>query len=154
MLTDLDHGAYKPTMSISFYGSNSESPSVHLHDDIEADLEDPRGMNLSNDNGKAFLRFLSINPGEDLCGQIGVPEARRAIMKARASFDRKAPTFTRAVVVEHGRPRQNEDGTIEMRPIRYISGGIDEGYLAERLERFAVLVEALAARGATSIEWS
>jgi hypothetical protein len=72
-------------------------------------------------------------------------------MRARARFERAAATLVRPSAIEYGAPRRGEDGAIEARPIRFVEVGLDEDGLADRLERFARFVEAVAERGATHI---
>ncbi len=106
-------------------------------------------LNLANGNATLLLRALRLAP--DYCGEIGLPEARRAIIRARAG---SLIPYTRPDHVEHGAPRARHDGAIEARPLRSFDPGLSEDGLRERLERFEALVEASAARGATIIYWS
>jgi len=151
-------------MSVSFYGldhhRSETAPNghtypvrVHLSDDPEADLNDPRWMNLTNDNTRAFLAFVDIEGASDLYGEAPLPEVRRAIMRARATFQRRVGAFLRREAVVYGKPRVGDDGTVELRPVRVWVGGIDEAYLQRKLDRLEVLVEALARRGATHLGW-
>lgn len=144
-------------MSVSFGGTNSTVlrngyPSrVRLPGETE-DALDPREVNLSNMNAAAFLRFLGIDPGSEqgLCGEITVPEARRAIIRARATGDRKVGGFTR-----ESRSYGNlvVDGVVQLGVPRVHEQGIDESYFKRTLARFEVLVEAVAELGATHISW-
>ncbi len=150
-------------MSVSFYGLDytrlevtpygAFPAHVSLHDDPDGDLSDPRDVNLCNANAVALLGLLGLEPGEGLCGQAPLPEVRRAVIRARATFQRRVRPFLREESVVYGRPRVNEDGTVELRPVRVWRGGIGEDYLARQLDRLEVLVEALAARGATHLAW-
>jgi len=150
-------------MSVTFSGSNhnrmiptdhgSHPARVYLHESFEEDFEDPRWMNLSCMNARTFLVFLGIEFGEDLYGEMPIPEIRRMILRARNTFDRRAPHFVRSPETIHGTPRSNPDGTVSLRPIRVWIGGIDKDYLARQLDRLEVLVEALAERGATHLRW-
>lgn len=72
-------------MSIIFYGKRANGVVLRL------DFEDTGYFTLSNDDGIAFLSSLGFKPGDEfeLAGEVAVPMARRAIMKARATLDRK-----------------------------------------------------------------
>lgn len=124
-------------MSISFYGMTADEKPIML------DIEDPAYLNMNSANGRSFLEFLGIEPGPEPSGECTMPEARRAIMRARATFDRHASKFTR-------------NGSDTKRPgqPRVISGGIDEDYLALRLDSFEKFLNAVAEKGAVSIYWA
>lgn len=109
-------------------------------------------FNLCNANARCVLGLLGLDAVE-LCGGCTVPEARRAVMVARATFGRRAGGFTRASATEHGAPRENSDGTFELRPLRSHSFGLDMAGLESRVEIFAGLVERSAAEGATEVMW-
>ncbi len=123
-------------MSVSFYGLNPEDEPIML------DFEDPAHLNLANGNARSFLLFLGLDPGEYLDGRVSMPEARRAVMRARATFDRHVGAFTR-------------EGSDRNRPgrCRVIEGGIHADYFWERLAMFERFLNAIAERGATSIYW-
>ena len=124
-------------MSISFYGMKPDGKPISLDD------EDPAFLNMASANGRAFLNFLGIDPGDELTGEFPLPEARRAAIKARALFDKKAGEHTR-------------EASDTKRPghARFISGGIDVDYLARRLDAFDLFLKAVAEKGATSIYWA
>ena len=157
-------------MSITFSGLNhnetrtttfsdgktvSYPASVHICDDPEAEFDHPLWLNLANGNALAFLGLLGVNVADesDMYGELTLAEVRRAIMVARATFERKAAGFTRDEESVYGKPRDNGDGTIEMRPLRVHSAGLDTDRLARYLDRLAALTEALAEKGATHITW-
>jgi hypothetical protein len=150
-------------MSVSFFGLDSKrirtTPHasfprrIHLHDDPQEDIDDPRSVNLANTNARAFLTFLGLGDGEDLYGSVPIPEVRRAIMRARATFHQRAHGFVRSPQIIHGSPRVNHDGSVELRPVRVWVGGIDEEYLMRQLDKLGVLAEELAERGATHLGW-
>lgn len=95
-------------------------------------------INLCNGNAGSLLGLLGLGDMDLACGEITIPEARRAVMKARATFDSKVAKFTRDDEQHSG---------------RMFSMGIDNKYLKRRLEEFADLVEAGAEAGATHISW-
>lgn len=129
-------------MSISFDGVflsdrlNTNATSVRLTD---ADGEE-RYFNLSNANAYAFLAFLGLP--EESSGSVDMPTVRRAIIRARATFERKVDGFTRETVTSGG------DGRCTM-----VDQGIDRDYFATRLDQFSAHVEALATAGANTISW-
>jgi hypothetical protein len=124
-------------MSVSFYGKRADGEPVML------DYEDPAYLNMASANARVFLLFLGLEPGEEPCGEVGMPEARRAVMRARATFDRRASQFTRP-------------GSDTKRPgrVRVVQGGLDEDYLALRLDSFERFLGAVVERGATSVYWA
>lgn len=150
-------------MSVSFFGLDLQRIAttphgciprrIHLRDDPQDDLTDPRNVNLANTNARAFLAFLDLqDQREDLYGEAPIPEVRRAIMRARATFHQRA-YFVRSPQIINGSPRVNDDGSVELRPVRVWIGGIDEEYLMRQLDKLEVLVEELAERGATHLGW-
>ncbi len=103
---------------------------------------DEVGFNLANGNARLFLEFLALPTDDCLYGQATLAEARRAVIRARATFDRHVDDFTR-------------EGSDTKRPgkVRVIEGGVDRDYFRRRLEGFAELVERLAKSGATHVTW-
>lgn len=126
-------------------------------------------LNLNNGNARALLALLGwaaapsqiplgeIRVGEptgefDLMGERALPDARRAVMVARATFDRRAGALVRESETLYGAPRVREDGAVDMRP-RVMVGGLDAEGLRDRLESFAALVEEGATLGAVQVTW-
>ncbi len=112
--------------------------------------DDAPSLNLGNDNAVSLLGVLGLST--DCWGQVTLPEARRAVMRARARKSLSA--FERSTETLHGAPRVNDDGTVELRPIRCHGFGLTEDGLRDRVERFAYFIEVAAARRATTITWS
>ncbi len=110
---------------------------------------DGPALNLCNGNGIALLRALRL--GMAYAGKISIAEARRAVIRARAG---SLEPFARLEEKLIGRPVVRADGAIEARPVRSWDMGLSTAALAERLERFAVVVEESAKRGAKNIYWS
>lgn len=142
-------------MSITFSGADHTRRHPRFPEfplSVELEYGEPGFLNLCNANAFALLSLLGLD-AEDSCGSCSLADARRGIMRARASFERRAPAFERAPAVEYAAPRTGTDGVVELKPIRYLSPGFDASDLLDRLDRFAVTVEALASRGATHITW-
>jgi hypothetical protein len=123
-------------VSVSFYGRTADGESVVL------DHEDGAFLNMSSANARAVLEFLGLEPGEEPSGEVAMPEARSALIRTRATFDRRVGSYTRAPS-DTKRPGQ----------CRLHMGGIDEEYLAGRIDDFERFIGAVAELGATSIYW-
>ena len=120
-------------MSVTFYGRTSDGAPIVL------DIEHPAFMNLSCANASAFLLFLGLEPGADLSGQVSLPEARRAIIRARATFDCRVGAYTRAAC------------DVRMAGhVRMIEGGVGADYFERRLDDFERFVDAVVEQGAIS----
>lgn len=113
-------------------------------------------FDFCNANASVFAGLLGIDHMTDdgLVGSITIAEARRAIIRTRATFDRRVKDFVRPDERFYGEPSANEDGTIELRPLCMLSRGIDEAYLRKRLEDFVTFVAEAELQGATHIAWS
>jgi hypothetical protein len=123
-------------VSVTGYGRTATGVPVVL------DIENPAHLNLNCGNARSFLLFLGLEPGDEPSGEITLPEARRAIIRARATFERRIGGYTRAAS-DTTRPDRR----------RVVELGIDEDYFARRLDDFERFVDALVARGATAICW-
>jgi hypothetical protein len=138
---------------------------------VRVDYDDDAGswMNLHNANARALLAALGLaTPAHhcdataslesmaarselnELLGSCTLPEARRALLRAR-NTDLSA--LERPGELVYGAPRQAEDGSIELRPLRCVSGGLDLEGLRRRLDDFERLVARAAALGAPGISW-
>lgn len=109
-------------------------------------------LNFCNANARALLRLVGLET-EDLYGQHGIAEFRRGIIRARNGLSSRTAACVRETEVRHGPARELEDGTVELRPVRAISFGLDAEGLALRLDILAGFVEAAAAAGATAINF-
>lgn len=101
--------------------------------------------------GRAVLDLLGL-ASDDLAGDADLPIFRRALVRARSTFSRRAPDFVEPGRVERGRPVERGGVTV-LRPVRVVYGAIDLEGLERRvalLERFAA---AAAAAGATDVAW-
>jgi hypothetical protein len=125
-------------VSISFYGKKQDDKPIML------DIEHPAYVNLNFGSAYSLLRLLGLPPGEDYChGEVTMPEARRGVILARATFERRAP--------QHTRP--DSDTKRPGRP-RVIEGSLDEGGLKIRLDMFERFLNVVTEMGATSIYWA
>ncbi len=132
--------------------SHEANPSCPFCEGTGVEVEtmsDAPSLNLANDNARLLLQALGLS--DELWGSLSVAEARRAIMRARSRSD--LSPFTRPNETVYGRPQTNEDGSIQLRPVRLQSMGVNENRMASYITRFANFVEASASRGATSISW-
>jgi hypothetical protein len=124
-------------MSVTFYGLTADRRHIVL------DIEDPAFINTTCSNARAFLAFLAIEPGDDLSGETSLPEARQAIVRAKATFDRTVSGFTREPC-DTKRPGR----------CRVIEAGIGPDYFERRLDDFEKFLDAVAERDARSIYWA
>jgi hypothetical protein len=122
---------------LSFYGQDDSGRPIAL------DPQHPAHLNLANGNARVFLLFLGLAPGSGPDGDAAIADVRRAIMRARATFDRRAPKFTRR-------------GSDTKRPgrCRVIESELDAAYLERRLHDLERFVEAVVERGASSVYWA
>lgn len=124
------------SVSVTFYGRRPDNTPVFL------DIEDANWLNFSSANARAFLAFLRLDPGYGPDGEVTLPELRRAVIRARATFERRAPRFVRA-------PTE----TTRLGRCRVIVGGIDEAYFERRLGDFERFLNAVVGMGAVAIYW-
>lgn len=118
--------------------------SVNLTDVPALDDMHPDAVNWNNDNARLVFGLLGLISDNDdgLCGECELPKFRRAIVRARALFDKRAPRFTREAETGRG-----------ARGCRYFMGGCSVEQLRQKVdqaERFALAVEK---RGATHVTW-
>jgi len=118
---------------------------------VETRTQDDRPeLNLANDNAKRILAVLNIP--FDHCGEITIPEARRAVLRALNSSGAEA--LERPEEAVYGRPRAQEDGSVALRPLRSYSPPLTTDDILSRVRRFSALIEEAANRGATCIYWN
>lgn len=115
-------------------------------------------VNLCNANAAAVLALLRLSENFDgnadgYYGEISISAARRAVMFARNTFDRRAPGLVRPAERVTGAPRVGPDGAVELHPLRISSPEFGIEDIRTRLDRFAAFVEESAARGATLVRW-
>lgn len=128
------------------------------------DVEGFEHFGFNNANGRALLELLGFGSEEgDLIGQVEIAEARRAIMRARNAFGRRAPAaLERRNAADAGVPRaesvsiEREGNLIKInRGARLIPGRpLTEEGLEARLSAFERFVTAAERAGATHVAWS
>jgi hypothetical protein len=143
-------------MSVSLCAVNENETSsfdpkypkvVHLPD------EDPRNVNWNNGNATAMFKLLGLEWDGDF-GKCSIPEARRAVMRARATFASRAQQCVCDDKIIYGKPRSQPGGVVTLRPVLGYEMGLDTDGLAKRLFAFSQFVEAVAELGATHITWA
>ena len=122
-------------MSVTFYASRDEVDSG-----VKYYMERITGPNWSNMNARAMLAFLGMENDEPngLTGAVSIPEARRAVIKARALFEKRAPKFARETIDEGN----------------FISVGLSVENIEYRLDDFERFVGDAEKAGAKSIYWA
>lgn len=101
--------------------------------------------------GRAILDLLGL-ANDELLGEATLPEFRRGLILARATFSRRAKAFVQPSRVEYGRP-VDRDGVVELRPVRVVYGGVDLEGLERRIALLEEFVAAAIAAGATDVAW-
>lgn len=122
-------------MSITFYGQRADGSMIRIP------LDHPAHMNIANGNAVAVLTLLGL--GDEPQGEVSLPEARRAAIRARATFDRRADSFTRDLA-DLKRPGH----------ARVIVAGIDDNYLRRRLNDFDRFLLHVAEEEAVAVYWA
>lgn len=108
--------------------------------------------NLANDNAARLLSLLGLGR-DDLIGNLDLPSARRAVIRAKAQFNRRAPALVRPEERLYGAPHTQSDGTVELHPLRVVSQGLSADQLYARLITFEQLIVEASQQGATHIHW-
>lgn len=106
-------------------------------------------LNWANDNAWRIFQLLRLDIGT---GFTDFPTMRRAIMGARARFEREAPKVICHVVA--GRSYFERDGVVELGLEQLYIHELDTKALKHRLDVLSAFVEDLAKAGAVRIEWS
>lgn len=123
-------------MSVTFSARRDDGSSISL------DIEHPNFLNMSSANARAFLLFLNIEPGDEPSGSISIYEARRAVIMARATFERRVDAYVR-------------EGSDTKKPgmVRVVVGGMDEAYFQRRRDDFERFLGVVSEMRATTIWW-
>jgi len=119
-----------------FYSKNWK-PNIYLH--------------WANGNGHPILRLLGVAESELHAGEMRVSLAIKAAEKAMKSSVKDAIRPEQKVF---DKPRKNQNGTWELRPIRTFKPELSESGIKTRLSRFLDFVNDSASQGATKIWWS
>jgi hypothetical protein len=130
-------------MSISLYAQRADGSAIML------EFTHPAYVHWANINAGAVLGLLGFVDPETGRGlwdaeSVPLPEARRAIIRARATFARRHARFTRAT----------EIGIAAATGPLVFSGGIDADGLSVRLDAFERFVRTVAEMGAVAIYWA
>jgi len=113
-----------------------------------AEVDDAPFMNLSNDNAAIFFAILGVQGSSH--GEMSLPEARRALMRASS---RDLSKYERPEKKLHGKPQEVEPGVVDMRPVKYWEMGLDQKKLQAYIQRFAQFLHEVSQRGAKKIRW-
>jgi hypothetical protein len=106
-------------------------------------------LNLSNANAMILLSVLGLP--QDYIGEISIPEARRAFLRANNRNNLK--DFTRPEEKIHGKPREIKPGVVDIKPIRLYDPGVDENKIKDYLSRFAKFLHEVIQGGGKKIIW-
>lgn len=110
--------------------------------------EDPVALNVAGDNGQVLLAVLGLKP--EPYGELTLPEARRALMRARNRPS--LASFARGDVEVRGPRGSRSDGAVEL-GLRFRCGGLSEERIRQYLDRFEEIVRVAQERGADRIVW-
>lgn len=110
-------------------------------------LPAPHTLDFCLDNGRRLLAALGLSEGD---GQCAIADARRALLRARNT---DLGYLVRADETAYGAPRVQDDGAIELRPLRLYSRGLSLEGLYDRIARFEAFVNDAAIAGATQVHW-
>lgn len=141
-------------MTVSLYAvtkTGSDFVRVRLGASIEEEFAHPAYCNWANERARSLFALLGYASIE--WGEISILEAQVAIIRARSALAR-GEGVTWEEEIRHGAPRARRDGTVDLRPVRAVRGGCDRSYLAREIERVAAFVAAVAAKGATHVQWN
>lgn len=117
-------------------------------------VEGTQEVNWNNGNAVVMLGLMGFSGNELMYGQEGLPEMRRALMLARARVESgRAEQMTREDRIVFGPPRAQDDGTMNLRPIRLMEQGLDIEGIKTRLEQFSAYLDEAAKLGADEIWW-
>jgi len=119
-------------VTISFYASHDEIKNVKSY------IRELEGPNWSNDNASRMMDLLQLgNKGLWESDPVDLPIAFRAVIKARAKFNKIAKHYTRD----------------EVREERYYVQGLTENDLLCRLNQFEDFLIEARKIGAKTIYW-
>lgn len=129
-------------MGIEFSGECGSGPTACR---LGLGYEHPAHLAFNMGNASAVLGLLGLltPPNDAQYGSCTLPEARRAILQARARFDRNTGAFVR-------------EGSDTKRPgrVRVRMTGLDEDGLLLRLDAFEEFVNTMDRMGAERVRWA
>jgi len=142
-------------MSVTWFGATVDISQVEVNGRIYDRRETTKAeFNLCNANARVLLDLLGLDITEELCGECPVPEVRRAIIRAHATIDNRLHELVRPNEVVYGPPSTDEDGVVELHPVRCFGQGLSEDGIRDRLSRFESFFFDACREGAVSIVWS
>jgi hypothetical protein len=119
-----------------------DEAGLSQHDYVRAALK--WQYNWGNVTAAVVLNLLGLGgDSPELAGEVSTVQARRAIIRARATFDRRAPELERPAT-DTQRPGE----------ARFIFAGVSTNTLRERLATFERLLGYFASQGCTRVGWS
>jgi hypothetical protein len=131
-------------MSVTFSGLKKDDGAPYGYRSVRVTNEDEHGLprlNLSNMNARAFLTLLGLGR-EELHGAVDLPTIRRAIVRARNTFERRVAPLVREPEVSYG-----------AHGARCVVGGLDEDYFRRKLDTLSEYVEDVAKAGGDTLSW-
>lgn len=112
-------------------------------------------LNLANRNFAVLYDVLGLKKvlGRDFdyVGEMTLAQAKRALMFARNHTTLK--NFEIAEELIHGKPQNNEDGSVELRPLRHYDQGLSNEKLQSYIDRFAAFLQEVEERGGDMVYW-
>jgi hypothetical protein len=153
-------------MSVTFQALDATRPQSFTCSDGEVLTHPSRvelpdwewgGPNFHNAGGAAIVRILAEATGtvlDTVQDSISIHEARRALWAAQARFEQLALKHTFEGEIVHGEPRTDEDGVVELRPVRVINCGLDMAGIERRFGELCRFIDDAVSAGATDISWA
>jgi hypothetical protein len=131
--------------------ARGDCPSCHGTgvEEVPAEIYD-RTLSLNFATGNALPLLGALGLPREPYGECTIAEAKRALLRAsNVSLE----SYTRATEIHYGAPCEQDDGTIELKPVRLHIKGLSVQDLARRVAEFAAFVRASAEAGASKILW-
>lgn len=130
-------------MSVNFYGIDERREHERAPGQYAIVTVERPHLGIGSLNARAFFALLGIDGGRDLVGSAPLFQVRRALMVARARFDQRGGSVTRAAASGGGAGSA----------VFHIAG-----LTAEQLELYLTTLEklclVLGEAGATLLAWS
>jgi hypothetical protein len=149
--SDFYHGEDTPAIRAALKAeANPQCPLCKGTGIEKVSHEDSPHMNLANANAEILFKVLNIP--FDSIGELTIPEARRALIKAMSRSSVKE--FERPDHIEYGKPREVEPGVVDLKPLRVFGPGVNEEKIHEYIKRFGEFISEVIQKGGTKIYWS